>query len=203
VKKVVYALLFSSSMISGAFAAKNRDVVSALNTTAAGIAAVQSAEATASSAVNAADASVQAAFDPAIDSVIDDVAAQTTNAEALSMLAWLKANPTATIALGIAAAAGTLVGIDYVYHKYNAKEGDEVAFEKTYTGKLHQQVSSSISTKFLYYTAAVVAAVLVAADLSKDQKSSYLKSLFACIFPSSTTPAATTPAATVTPATAE
>src|SRR5579872_6964582 len=165
VKKVVYALLFSTSMISGAFAAKNRDIVSTLNTTAAGIQALQSAEGTASSVANtvytdasnavaAADASVQAAFDPTVNAVIDDLAAQTTNAEVLSVLAWLKANPGKTIALGIAATAGTLVGLDYLYHKYNAKEGDEVAFEKTYTGKLHQQVTSSVSTKFFYYTAA-------------------------------------------------
>lgn len=207
-KKVVYALLFSTSMISGAFAAKNRDIVSTLNTTAAGIQALQSAEATASSVANtvatdvtnavaAADASVEAAFDPAINAVIDDLASQTTNAEVLSVLAWLKANPGKTIALGIAATAGTLVGLDYLYHKYNAKEEDAAVWEGTMTNKLVGKHVSSLSTKFFYYTAAVVAAVLVAADLSKDEKSSYLKSLFACIFPPAPAPT------TVTPATAE
>jgi len=159
-KKFAYALMLTSGLMSAAFAKQNKDLVSSLETSA------QTAAQT-----------VQTSVDSALDSAIDNATAHTSNSKVLNVLAWMKSNKAATIAL----AAGSLVALDSLYHwiRFDSEEHDGTWFETTVTHKHVISNAKKIPNKCIGYTVALIAAVLAANDLSKDAKDSCLKQLFA------------------------
>jgi len=171
-KKIVYALLISSSLISAAFAAKSRSVISSLE---AASSAAQPALQTAASDLSSAASSVEGVVNPAMDEAIDAAAAHTTNSKALDVLAWMKNNKAATVAIGL----GGLAGMDILWHWFNHDEDeDQTVWEQTLTKRHVVDNVTNMPGRCLGYTVALVAAVLIAHDLTKDEKASYIKNIF-------------------------
>lgn len=174
-KSFFYALIVSTCCISTAFAQQSENLVLTL-------------EASAQTVLESAENSI----DSALDAAINNASEHTTNPKALSILSWMKNNKTATILLGIS----SLAALDSLYHWaiFNSDQTDATWFETTVA---HQHVVSNVKkmpTRCMSYALGLIAAVLIAQDLSRDEKTSYLKILFARLASNTNTPVvATTP----------
>lgn len=136
-----------------------------------------------------------------LDATIDDLSTK-VDSKAQKALAWVKNNKKMAIALATFATTGVVVGGDYLIHWFkHDKEAETSVWEETWTKmyvvdkakKLFSTTTKKAkkaarSTKkafknnkimFAGCGIALVAAVLVAVDLNRDEKTSLIKQLFA------------------------